>query len=206
MPPPLNVIVYPLGLIIHILTIILAIFCGCNLYARINRTTYVCLDSCYCGCNVNNRRKCHEQRRQIRKDTKADIILQHQLYDGKWRLFNELTGLKYLYSKIMYQVKKRCKCCVKERKRHRKPRKKYKQKPLTAYHKGCYNCMKLRLIDKTNDKQEFTVRGLTMKEYITKYEQKNNTQLQLADTVLLKHLTVDTLFCKFCYQPYSEKK
>ena len=32
----------------------------------------------------------------------------------------------------------------------------------------------------------------------------NKTKLHIADTVLLKHLTVDTLFCGYCYQPFLE--
>eukprot|EP00483_Globobulimina_turgida_P006280 UN06290 len=131
----------------------------------------------------------------------------------------------------MYRIKKickwlgckccPCKCCAKTY----KLKKKYKLNPLSAYHKGCYNCIKLRVKDefqKESDKtkksekcfsfksvkreSKTTVRGISMKEYITKYESIHETQLNLADVILLKHLTVDTLFCNYCYQPYLERQ
>eukprot|EP01083_Nonionella_stella_P233942 823765_1 len=55
MPPPLNVIVYPLSVIVHLVTTLCALTC-CNCYSSISRSTYLFLDTCYCGCNRSVRR------------------------------------------------------------------------------------------------------------------------------------------------------
>merc|ERR1712228_438082 len=45
-----------------------------------------------------------------------------------------------------------------------------------------------------------------MKKYIEQYEKVNKTSLHLDDKILIKHLTVDTLFCQYCFQPYIEEQ
>ena len=47
--------------------------------------------------------------------------------------------------------------------------------------------------------------GITLNEYADIYEKEHKFSLDPQDTVLLKHLTVDTLFCKHCYRPFDPK-
>eukprot|EP01084_Bolivina_argentea_P186908 322073_1 len=207
MPPPLNVIVYPLGIITHIITVLLIVFqcekCkwNCNLYSRISRNTYLFLNTCYCGCNKQMISKFQQQRKSTDKNKVIEMEIQQKLYGDKGYLVMHLTGFSWIKNKIMYQIEKY------QKKKKRKN--KYKLNPLTAYHKGCYNCIKLKVTDALEgdkSKSTTTLRGITMKEYISQYERIHETKLHLADTILLKHLTVDTLFCNYCYQPYLERQ
>ena len=68
-----------------------------------------------------------------------------------------------------------------------------------------YQGIKLRVKDPVNDKDETTVHGISMKTYIGKLEDTNKTKLHKEDKILLKHLTVDTLFCDRCYRPFREQ-
>ena len=215
MPPPLNILVYPIGWILHIILSLLTLTtcCGCdsNLYARINRSTFLCLDAFYCGCNSKMRKRFKDKKNTYKqKDALNDKPIQQSLYgQGKCNVISQLLGLTYVTNKISYSFDKRCKrFCTKDKKKKRKKiKKKYNDQPLNAYHKGCYSCIKLIVKDELqddDDEMSATVRGITMKEYIQKYEHVNKTKLHIADTVLLKHLTVDTLFCRYCYQPFLE--
>ena len=226
MPPPLNVFIYPLGLIIHILNTLCALLSVCNLYSRINRETYLFLSLCYCGCNRQIKEKNERKREQLTEDEVDDEEkIQKKLYEGRLFLFLQLTGFMYLYNKSSYLFQKkcgfllvflqrcRCKCCRKKKccqmldMRNKKARKKYKSNPLVTYHKGCYSPIKLRVNDKLKEGEETsTIRGIAMKKYIEKFERINQTTLHLDDKILIKHLTVDTLLCKHCYQPYIEEQ
>merc|ERR1712228_1167201 len=55
------------------------------------------------------------------------------------------------------------------------------------------------------DKERSTCNGITLNEYADKYERAKGFKLDPADTLLLKYLTVDTLFCKHCYRPFDPK-
>eukprot|EP01083_Nonionella_stella_P198547 728862_1 len=77
---------------------------------------------------------------------------------------------------------------------------------LTTFHKGCYNCISLRIAKDTVTKEDTTtILGISMSHYIERFETHHRTKLNKEDKILLKHLTVDTLFCDYCYQPYLEK-
>eukprot|EP01083_Nonionella_stella_P151333 483394_1 len=76
---------------------------------------------------------------------------------------------------------------------------------ITAYHKGCYNYISLRVKDTVTGQDTTAIRGISIKQYIERFETKRRTTLHQEDKILLKHLTVDTLFCDRCYQPYLEK-
>ena len=73
------------------------------------------------------------------------------------------------------------------------------------HHIGCYSCIPTELGAKDQDKDRSTCHGITLNEYADTYEQHHKFSLDPADTVLLKHLTVDTLFCKYCYRPFDPK-
>eukprot|EP01083_Nonionella_stella_P172931 594920_1 len=187
MPPPLNVIVCPLAFIIHLfmtLGALLSKCCStctwCNCYSRINRGTYVCLNTCYCGCNTSRRRFYAVKKIRIPLQKQEDDLVQNELYKMNCcSLCKEVSGISW---------------CLRE-----------ESIPLTAYHKGCYNCIKLKVNEcDRNGKITTTVRGITMKDYIYKYEHEHGVKLHLADTILLIHLTADTLFCNYCFQPYLE--
>ncbi len=73
------------------------------------------------------------------------------------------------------------------------------------HHTGCYSCIPTELGAKDTDKDRSTCHGITLNEYAEEYESTHNFSLDPQDTVLLKHLTVDTLFCKHCYRPFDPR-
>ena len=233
LPPPLNILIYPIGFAIHLLILIVSLIscnnnkciCNLNIYSKISRKTYLLLENCYCGCHRNRTGKFRDiwfdrNKKYSITDASNDEIIQKSLYKGTWFALGHLTGFTFIKNKISYQCEKRgCNInCKREQKQQRKKQsqkrkkqrieKKYKEQPFNAYHKGCYNCIKLRVKDDLGDSsgknETTTVRGITMKEYISKFEKVQKTKLHLDDTILLKHLTVDTLFCNYCYQPFLE--
>eukprot|EP01083_Nonionella_stella_P208736 757277_1 len=162
MPPPLNVIVCPLAFIIHLfmtLGALLSKCCStctwCNCYSRINRGTYVCLNTCYCGCNTSRRRFYAVKKIRIPLQKQEDDLVQNELYKMNCcSLCKEVSGISW---------------CLRE-----------ESIPLTAYHKGCYNCIKLKVNEcDRNGKITTTVRGITMKDYIYKYEHEHGVKLHL---------------------------
>eukprot|EP01084_Bolivina_argentea_P280677 480044_1 len=194
MPPPLNVIVYPLGLIIHIIIILLVVFqcesCkwNCNLYSRISRNTYLFLNTCYCGCNRQMLSLFQQQRKSADKNKAVEMDIQEKLYGDKGWLLVQLTGFSWIKNKIIekYLFKYR-----------KKKRLIFRLNPLTAYHKGCYNCVKVRV---NNDVT--IIRGITMKELLLKF--KTVRKVDLLDATLINHLVMDVLFCEYCYRSYLE--
>eukprot|EP01083_Nonionella_stella_P172932 594922_1 len=213
MPPPLNVIVYPLGVAIHLFVTLFAPCCNC--YSHINRRTYLMLDAFYCGCNRSMRRFYSAKRNHSigKEQKKIDDAIQRQLYKmDVCSLFAQVSGMSYCVNKCIQQCWCRnrtwCRkiCCYKKLYKECKMRAKNTKSanPLAAYHKGCYNCIKLRIKD--DQTTTTTVRGMSMKEYISTYEEVHAVKLHLADTILLKHLTADTLLCNYCYQPYLERQ
>merc|ERR1712130_851706 len=51
-----------------------------------------------------------------------------------------------------------------------------------------------------------TCRGITMSQYCERYENKRRQNIETKDKQLLKQLTVNTLFCEFCYRPFLKDK
>ena len=261
MPPPLNLIVYAFGLIIHILVWPFAICCPTrkwNLYTWFDHDTYIWLNSFYCGCNKQFRQKINESNpdkthdldKEGKKNKKIFARQSRKIYSDRFATFLSFSGWIYLRDHLIDGcIKKRCcpscidKCCLPSNKsihkslqelRIKKSESKNKQinfvarrgcfhrmnkycrrcccrdddeevSSLTAYHKGCYNCIKLRVKDKLADTDTTTIRGISMKQYIEIFEDKHRTKLHKEDKILLKHLTVDTLFCDKCYSPYLER-
>ena len=74
-----------------------------------------------------------------------------------------------------------------------------------VYHNGCYSCIPTALGAKERVKNTSLVNGITLNEYAELYEKYHQFNLDQADIVLLKHLTVDSLFCKVCYRPFDPK-
>ena len=58
---------------------------------------------------------------------------------------------------------------------------------------------------KFKSKDRSTCNGITLNQYAEAYQEFHQFSLDPADTVLLKQLTVDTLFCKHCYRPFDPK-
>ena len=44
-----------------------------------------------------------------------------------------------------------------------------------------------------------------MNQYFNIYETQRKTKLDALDKNLLKHLTVNTLFCQYCYRPFDKE-
>ena len=76
------------------------------------------------------------------------------------------------------------------------------------HHTGCYSCIPTKLGAKirAKDKDRSTCNGITLNQYAEEYEQFHKFALDPQDTVLLKHLTIDTLFCRICYKPFDPTK
>eukprot|EP01083_Nonionella_stella_P015191 42501_1 len=70
------------------------------------------------------------------------------------------------------------------------------------HHSGCYSCIPTELGAKEVNKSRSSCNGITLNQYAEEYELRYHFALDPQDTVLLKHLTVDTLFCKYCYRPF----
>eukprot|EP01083_Nonionella_stella_P209508 759378_1 len=73
------------------------------------------------------------------------------------------------------------------------------------HHSGCYSCIPTELGAKDVNKDRSSCNGITLNQYAEEYESHFKFALDPQDTVLLKHLTVDTLFCKYCYRPFDPK-
>eukprot|EP01084_Bolivina_argentea_P081002 146701_1 len=50
-----------------------------------------------------------------------------------------------------------------------------------------------------------TPSGITMNQYLELYEQSARRQVKAADRRLFNQLTTNTLFCEYCYRPFSTK-
>merc|ERR1712129_376105 len=46
--------------------------------------------------------------------------------------------------------------------------------------------------------------GIAMNQYFNIYETQRKTKLDAMDKNLLKHLTINTLFCQYCYRPFDK--
>eukprot|EP01083_Nonionella_stella_P040725 110414_1 len=88
-----------------------------------------------------------------------------------------------------------CNCCCCDLKVHR----------FAIYHNGCYSCIPTALGAKVAAKDRSLVNGITLNQYAEIYEKYFKFNLDPADIVLLKHLTVNSLFCKYCYRPFDPK-
>ena len=93
-------------------------------------------------------------------------------------------------------------CCAKEKGKIDRYLKPYR---FEIYHNGCYSCIPTALGAKQREKSVSLVNGITLNEYAELYEKYHQFNLDQADIVLLKHLTVDSLFCRFCYRPFDPK-
>merc|ERR1712176_1014605 len=89
-------------------------------------------------------------------------------------------------------------CCKKSMASHR----------FNIHHTGCFACIPTRIGAKIawSEKDRSTCNGITLNEYAEKYEDHHRFSLDPQDTVLLKHLTVNTLFCKYCFKPFDPKQ
>ena len=72
-----------------------------------------------------------------------------------------------------------------------------------VYHSACYNCIaKQRIVGKF---ESHKFHGIAMNKYFEIYEKQRKTKLDATDKNLLKHLTVNTLFCQYCYRPFDKE-
>lgn len=74
------------------------------------------------------------------------------------------------------------------------------------HHKACYGCL---IYDNGHNDNQIdtklrteTYRGITMTEYLERYERKRKQKIEPKDKQLLKRLTPNTLFCEYCYRPF----
>ena len=72
-----------------------------------------------------------------------------------------------------------------------------------VYHAGCYNCIAKQRIEDSFESHAF--HGIAMNQYFNIYETQRKTKLDALDKNLLKHLTVNTLFCQYCYRPFDKQ-
>merc|ERR1712154_308142 len=72
-----------------------------------------------------------------------------------------------------------------------------------VYHAGCYNCIAKQRIKNKFESHAF--HGIAMNQYFNIYETQRKTKLDALDKNLLKHLTVNTLFCQYCYRPFDKE-
>eukprot|EP01084_Bolivina_argentea_P029592 54948_1 len=73
------------------------------------------------------------------------------------------------------------------------------------YHNRCYSCIPTALGTKEVIKDNSLLNGITFKEYATLYEKHHQFNLDEADISLLRYLTVNQLFCQYCYRPLDPK-
>eukprot|EP01084_Bolivina_argentea_P166855 289660_1 len=153
MPPPLNLIVYVIGIIIHICVWPLAICCTtnkCNLYTHFNHNTYVWLNTRYCGCNKAVRKRINDEIETNKLDghgkdmtkNKNKKIFDKQskkIYADRFNTFLSFSGWMLFRDYIINGCIKKCfcgckcidKCCTLE---HYKRNKNNKNKKVP---KGC---------------------------------------------------------------------
>ena len=72
-----------------------------------------------------------------------------------------------------------------------------------SYHKSCYSSILTRrgAKQKMSDRDINSVHGMTISEYLALHKKR----LDPKDVALLKKLTMDTLFCHYCYKPFDPK-
>eukprot|EP01084_Bolivina_argentea_P247457 413992_1 len=121
-----------------------------------------------------------------------------------------ITGYKDVYKltthgRVWKYYASTCFCCD-------KCTPKWIEKKLTKerfeiHHTGCYSCIPTELGAevRVKYKDRSTCNGITLNQYAEEYEKYHKFSLDPQDTVLLKHLTVDTLFCKHCYRPFDPR-
>eukprot|EP01084_Bolivina_argentea_P152858 266567_1 len=189
-PPPINLLVQPVAVIIHILIILFSICSCCHLYSKINRRTYDFLHSCYCGCRNTHRRNCC---RTINISSYNESYESFWYRKNKWYVFSELIGLRSFY-RMYSSIGKRY---------NKQQRRVQIHNPLKAYHKGCYSKIKLESKQEKTER-DAVVKGITMVEYIEKYKRIHSGTC-LSDTITLQRLNPNALFCRHCYEPYTER-
>eukprot|EP01083_Nonionella_stella_P242799 846647_1 len=171
MPPPLNLVAWAIGLLIHIVFVLpFSICCGTtslNLYTHFKHDTYQWLNSCYCGCN----KATLERIREAIPDTTDQNQFEAQakkIYQDRFTTFLSFSGWIFFRDCcILSCCKRRIFCCcecddwckINHTQKYAKQNCKYARKcfrkcccndyddeaaSLSAYHKGCYNCITLR--------------------------------------------------------------
>eukprot|EP01084_Bolivina_argentea_P150327 262534_1 len=73
-------------------------------------------------------------------------------------------------------------------------------------HKGCYGVLLLDVEDEEDKNYGETVcTGISMIEYLDRFERKRKQKIEINDKKLLKALTKDTLFCQHCFKPFLKE-
>eukprot|EP01083_Nonionella_stella_P314177 1130828_1 len=206
MPAPICIYVLVLAYIIHILNILPAMVCPqyLNIYNCVNHHQYNWLVHFKCSlrgwattcCNACARSKqrccaCCSKGTEALPGVELKINLKKDVY----KLTTRGRVWKYYASTCFC-----CDCCT-----PKCIQKSLSKERFEMHHNGCYSCIPTELGAKDKDKDRSTCHGITLNEYAEKYEDHFKFSLDPQDTVLLKHLTVDTLFCKYCYRPFDPK-
>ena len=69
------------------------------------------------------------------------------------------------------------------------------------HHRACYGYLIMH--GKNKSKSLHAVNGMSMTDYMDKFQRKHNKNINQYDKARLKHLTPNALFCGYCGQPYS---
>jgi len=78
------------------------------------------------------------------------------------------------------------------------------EKSWKHFHKACYGVLVLENQATTVPLRQ-RVRGITMSRYLDRFERKRGQKIDHADKQLLKQLSTNTLFCKFCCRPFLKE-
>lgn len=204
-PPPLNIIVIAVGVFVHVINLPLALLLPAfNLYSYVDYHIYQRMESFYIGCNSRKRKKY-----QIEEKAESET---NQIFNKRWNTFVILSGFAWIVKNV--PLPKFLKCCSKCRNMDMNmdsmtaecyselegDGRKKSDNIYSVYHKNCYCNLKLN----SGSSSTTTVRGISMKEYIEILESEHQTKIDVMDKILLKHLTVDTLFCDRCFKPFLE--
>eukprot|EP01084_Bolivina_argentea_P005108 9653_1 len=194
MPPPLNIFVLAIALIVDLFNFIFAmIHPSWNIYAQIDHQLFF---------NLQNFHICHWEHdenkwRPVRGNetkykTRRDIIAWY--FQGWW--YDWIRNVKCSY-----------RCCLKAKKKTNdtvQNENDEDEEKLDVYwrihHKACYGLLILH----THGGE--TYNGITMSQYLERYENKQRQKIETQDKQLLKQLTANTLFCEYCYTPFEKNK
>merc|ERR1712129_50814 len=70
-----------------------------------------------------------------------------------------------------------------------------------VHHKACRGILVIDSEATRDADHGRTLKGVTMSDYLERYEDHNRRQIESKDKQLLKRLTPNTLFCSSCFKP-----
>ena len=193
MPPPLNIIVIIITVIIHWINFFFAFCCSpqhLNIYAKIDHQLFYNLQNWHIWYWDYDEWKSVRGVKSKYK-TRKDIC---KFYCCAW-----------IYDWIIPKYRKcNCICCG----RHKSKKNQQIKKQILPeghwrfHHKSCYGSMILQTDQQQKNNNIETYDGIPMSKYCDRYELKRRQKIEIKDKQLLIQLTPNTLFCKYCYRPF----